>query len=400
MPGPGAYLVGEEEKREVEEVLKTGYVSRYGEADNPSFKRKVVTLEETFAEVVGVKHCVALSGGTGAIMAALVALGVGPGVEVLVPGYTFVASISAIIAVGGEPILTEIDESLTMDPADIEKKITKNTKGIVPVHMLGNPCDLDPIIEIAKKHGLFILEDCCQALGASYRGRRVGSMGDMGAFSLNIYKTITCGDGGLITTNDKNLYEQAFGFHDQGHLPLRMGVEIGKRGLIGINLRLNELSGAFALGQLKKLEYILHTLREKKTKLKDAIIAGGIQNMDFRRINDPGECHTLLTVLFKDISTAHLVAEALGTTTVSHSGWHVYNNMEQILAYTDSAGNRPYRKHMLPQTDDILNRAVNLSVGVADRGLGAGFGINILSDDEEIQKTAEALIRIVKPIVD
>jgi dTDP-4-amino-4,6-dideoxygalactose transaminase len=400
MPGPGAFLVGEEERREVEEVLETGYVSRYGIIDNPRFKRKVVLLEQELAKHIGVKHCVAVNGGTGAIMAALVALGVGPGVKVLVPGYTFVASISAVIAVGGQPILTEIDESLTMDPKDLEQKITKDTKVIMPVHMLGNPCDMNPIMEVAKKHNLFVLEDCCQALGASYKGNKLGSIGDIGAFSLNINKTITCGDGGVVTTNDKNLYERAFGFHDQGHLPLRMGVEIGKRSLIGINLRLNELTGAFALGQLRKLDRILQMLKEKKTKLKHAIIAGDIKNMEFRKINDSDECHTLLTVLFKDKPITSRVAEALNTTTVDHSGWHVYNNMEQILAYTDSEGNKLYQKHMLPQTDDILSRAINLSVGVVDPGLGASFGINILSTDEEIEKTAEEFIRIVKPIVD
>lgn len=400
MPGPGAFLVGEEERREVEDVLETGYVSRYGTADNPKFKRKVVTLEQEFAKYAGVKHCVALSGGTGAIMAALVALGVGPGVKVLVPGYTFVASISAVIAVGGQPILTEIDDSLTMDPQDLEKKITKDTKVIMPVHMLGNPCDMDPIMEVAKKHELLMLEDCCQALGASYKGKKVGSIGDIGAFSLNINKTITCGDGGLVTANDQHLYERAFGFHDQGHLPLRMGVEIGKRSLIGINLRLNELTGAFALGQLKKLEHILQMLKEKKAHFKNAILAGDIKNMAFRKINDPDECHTLLTILFKDAPTAQRVAEALGTTTLDHSGWHVYNNMEQILAYTDSEGNKLYHKHILPQTDDILSRAINLSVGVVDPGLGASFGINILSSHAEIETTAEKFIRIVKPLVD
>ncbi len=400
MPGPGAYLIGEEERREVEDVLETGYVYRYGKADNPKFKKKVATLEQEIIRKIGVQHCIAVNSGTSALMAALVALDVKPGDEVLVPGYTFVASIAAIIIVGGRPILTEIDESLTIDPEDIEKKITKNTKGILPVHMLGNPCDMDRIMEIARKHDLFVLEDCCQALGASYKGKKLGSIGNIGAFSFNFYKVITSGDGGLITTNDKNLHERAFGFHDQGHSPLRRGVEVGKRSLLGINLKLSELPGAFALAQLRKLDTILQTLKEKKTTFKDAITAGNIKNMMFRKMNDPEECHTLLTVLFQDASTAAGVAEALGTKTVIHSGWHVYNNMEHILAQTDSAGNRLYYKHMLPQTDDLLGRAINLSVGVVDAGLGAAFGINILSSDEEIQHKAEEFIRIVKPIVD
>ena len=396
MPGPGAFLVGDEERKEVAEVMESGYLSRYGREEDPRFKRKVVTLEREFAGRVGVKYCVAVNGGTGAIMASLVALGVGPGVEVLVPGYTFVASISAIIAVGGTPVLTEIDESLTMDPQDIEKKITPRTRVVMPVHMLGNPCDMDRIMAAARKHDLLVLEDCCQGLGASYKGRMLGSIGAVGAFSLNINKTITCGDGGLVTTNDRGYYERAFGYHDQGHMPLRLGVEIGKRTLIGINLRMNELAGAFALGQLRKLDSILQTLKVKKEKFKAAIMEAGFKQMSFRKINDPGECHTLFTVLFQDGAAARRVAEALGSKTVAQSGWHVYNEMEQILSYVDREGRRPYRKHMLPQTDAILERAINLSVGVVDPGLGAGFGINVLADDEQIRGKAAEFLKAVR----
>lgn len=400
MPGPGAFLVGEEERREVEEILESGYLSRYGSLENPNFKRKVATLEAHFAKIVGVKHCLALNGGTSAIMASLAALMIKPGAEIIVPGYTYIATMSAVIAVGGKPILAEIDESLTLDPTDVEKKITSKTQGIIPVHMLGNPCDMDRIMRIAREHQLFVLEDGCQALGARYKGRSVGSFGDMGAFSLNINKTLTAGDGGLATTNSRSLYERAFGFHDQGHIPSLLGVEFGTRTVMGINLKLNELTGAFALGQFKKLDKILQTLKAKKTRFKNALMAGDIQNMEFRKINDPDECHTILTVLFADAAAAQRVAKALDTITVFESGWHVYNNMEHLLAYTDSEGNKPYRKHMLTQTDDILKRAVNLSVGVVDAGIGSSFGINILSTKEEIHKKAAEFVRVVKPLVD
>jgi len=400
MPGPGAFLVGEEERREVEEILESGYLSRYGSLENPNFKRKVATLEAQFAKIVGVKHCLALNGGTSAIMASLAALMIKPGAEIIVPGYTYIATMSAVIAVGGKPILAEIDDSLTLDPTDVEKKITSKTQGIIPVHMLGNPCDMDRIMRIAREHQLFVLEDGCQALGARYKGRSVGSFGDMGASSLNINKTLTAGDGGLATTNSRSLYERAFGFHDQGHIPSLLGVEFGTRTVMGINLKLNELTGAFALGQFQKLDKILQTLKAKKTRFKNALMAGDIQNMEFRKINDPDECHTILTVLFADAAAAQRVAKALDTITVFESGWHVYNNMEHLLGYTDSEGNKPYRKHMLPQTDDILKRAVNLSVGVVDAGIGASFGINILSTEEEIHKKAAEFVKVVKPLVD
>jgi dTDP-4-amino-4,6-dideoxygalactose transaminase len=396
MPGPGSYLVGEEERRHVAEVMETGYLSRYGSERDPRFKRKVFTLERLFAERSAVKHALAVNGGTGALMASLVALGVGPGVEVLVPGYTFVASISAVLAVGGVPVLTEIDESLTMDPGDLEGKITARTKVIMPVHMLGNPSDMDAIMKIARKHKLVVLEDCCQALGATYRGRAIGTIGAIGAFSLNINKTITSGDGGLVITDDVGLYERAFGYHDQGHKPLRMGLEIGTRSILGINLRMNELSGAFALGQLEKLDRILAMLREKKGRFKRVLEEAKVPGMSFRKLNDEGECATLLVVIFDDAARAARVAKDLGTKTVAESGWHVYTHMEQILAVTDEKGKPRYRKGMLPKTDDILSRSIALSVGVVDPGLGAGFGINVLSNDEELAAAAERFVRVAR----
>jgi dTDP-4-amino-4,6-dideoxygalactose transaminase len=399
MAGPGAYLFGDEERKEVLDVLETGYLSRYGREDDPRFKHKVVTLEREFAKKMGVKHALATNGGTSSLMAALVALGVGRGDEVIVPGYTFVASISAIIAVGGTPILAEVDESLTLDPSDIEQRISRRTKAIIPVHMLGNPSDIDAIMAIAKKHKIPVLEDACQSLGASYKGKMTGSFGAINAFSLNINKTITTGDAGLVTTDDDELYERAFGYHDQGHKPLRMGLEIGARSLVGINLRINELTGAVGLAQLRKLDRILSLLRDKKRKFKEAIAAGGIRNMGYRTINDPGEIATMLTVLFPDEAGTRKVAVALNVKTVADSGWHVYNHMEQILSWQDEKGRRPNTKGMLTKTDAILSRAVNLSVGVVDPGIGANFGITVLSTDEEIARTAEEFVKKVKPIV-
>jgi 8-amino-3,8-dideoxy-alpha-D-manno-octulosonate transaminase len=399
MPGPGVYFFGDEERQEVQEVLTSGYLSRYGKDDNPSFKQKVFTLEHEFSQHIGARYCVAVNSGTSALMAALTAVGLQPGDEVLVPGYSFIASMSSVIAVGGVPVLTEVDESLTIDPVDAESKITPRTRVIMPVHMLGNPCDMQRILSLAQKYHLHVIEDCCQALGGSYRGRKLGSYGALGAFSLNTYKVINSGDGGLLVTSDQDLYERAFAFHDQGHLPLREGVEVGNRTLIGINMRMNELTGAFALGQLKKLDRILTTLREKKNKFKGAIQAGEIRNMCFRHINDPDECATLLTVQFESPEVTDRVAQTLGSKTIYYSGWHVYNNMEQLLAYKDASGKQPYRKHMLPKTDHILQCSINLSVGVVDPGLGADFGINVLSPDDEIDQKAETFIRLVKPIV-
>ena len=193
MPGPGYYLIGEEEKNEVLEVLSTGHLSRYGSDEDPKFLHKVYSLEQEFAKRTGVTHCVAVSSGTGALMACLTAVGIKPGDEVLVPGYTFVASFSSIIAIGAVPVLVEVDDSLTMDAADARAKITSKTRAIMPVHMLGNPSNMDAITALAKENGLFLIEDCCQALGASYKGKMLGTFGEMGAFSLNNFESYQFG---------------------------------------------------------------------------------------------------------------------------------------------------------------------------------------------------------------
>jgi dTDP-4-amino-4,6-dideoxygalactose transaminase len=398
MPGPGAYLFGDEERRELLDVMETGYLVRYGSDDDPNFKKKVFTFEKEFAEFCKSNYCIAVNSGTAALLCCLAALGIGPGDEVIVPGYTFVASISAIIYSRAIPVLAEIDESLTIDPEDIRKKISKKTKAIMAVHMLGNPCKMDQIMQIAKEYHLYVIEDCCQATGGSYQTKKLGTIGHMGAFSLNFYKTITTGDGGMVITNDLNLYSRAFAFHDQGHQPNRTGIEIGTRSIIGINLKMNELTGAVALAQVRKLKQIITLLREKKQELKSQIC--GITGVGFREITDEGECATILTLLFKDQQSADRFAAQIGTKTIFHSGWHVYNNMEHVLGKkTTTKYNCPYiceaygqnieyRQHMLPKTDSILERAVNISIGVVDSGLGCPFGININSCREELDAIA------------
>jgi len=386
MPGPGNEVVGKEELKEIMDVMESGYMFRYGNLDDNKFKHKVYSLEQEFATYCGAKHALALSSGGAALIVALNAIGLHPGDEVIVPAYTFVACYSSIIFSGGVPILCEIDESLNMDPADVERRITSKTKAIMAVHMLGNACDMDRIMAIAKKHGLLVIEDACQANGGSYRGKKLGTLGNIGTYSLNIFKTITSGDGGLLVTNDSKLYKRAFGIHDQGHSPNRSGVEVGKRCILGMNYRMNELTGAVALAQVRKLDNIITTLHIKKEKFKSAIT--GIPDVHFRMLNDvAGECATLCTVIFDDRKDAAIVARKLKTKTVNQSGWHVYANMEHVNNWL-AEHNLPHGKGAYTRTDDILSRSINISVGVVDGGLGSAFGINIHSSDEEIESKA------------
>jgi len=408
MPGPGMELIGAEEKRALLEVIEAGYLFRYGSADNPAFKAKVYNLEQEVAKLVGVHYGVAVNSGTTALQVALSGLGVGPGDEVIVPGYTFIAGMSSVIYARAIPILAEVDRTLNLDPDDVRRKITPRTKAIMAVHMLGNPARLNELKAIADEHRLLLIEDCAQAFGASYQGRMVGSIGHAGAYSFNVFKTITAGDGGMVVTDDEAAYRRFFGFHDQGHSPMRMGVEVGKRPFVGLDFRMTELTAAVLLAQLGKLDTILSHLRANKRRFKEAI--ADLPGLEFREITDPkGECATLLTVFLPGEEVARKIAKALGTKVVADSGWHVYSNMEQILEkrtitpegcpYTCSyykGGEVKYWKGMLPQTDALLARAINVGIGVADPGLGSAFGVTMRDGFDVVDARAAEFRRVAK----
>ena len=401
-------IIGDEEKQALLEVIESGYLYRYGDLSDPKFKAKVWNLEQDFAKKIGSKYSLAVTSGTTALLTALWALGIGPGDEVIVPGYTFIASITSIIFSRAIPVLAEIDETLTLDPEDVRKKITPRTKAIMLVHMLGNPGHLDEFTNIANEYNIFLIEDCAQALGGTFNGKYVGTFGKIGTFSLNVYKTITAGDGGMVVTDDEELYKRAFSIHDQGHLPLRQGVEQGKRTVLGLNFRMNELTAAVAEAQLKKLDYIKNRLHENKQRLKN--ILSEIKEIEFRKVlDDQGDVGTLLTFFMPTVKSAERLANKIGCTTVAKSGWHVYNNMEHVLGkMTVTSEGCPftcpyykgpeinYYKGMLPQTDNLLSRAINISVGVSDAGLGSAYGIRITSTPDQIDQIGRNLKNAIK----
>jgi dTDP-4-amino-4,6-dideoxygalactose transaminase len=401
LPGPGLEFVGEEELREVAEALQTRQMWRYRfDPDEPP--SKVYQFEREMERTIGVRHAIGTNSCTSALLAGFSALGLGPGDEVIAPGYTFIASLAAIVHAKATPVLAEIDESLTLDPEDVVRKITPRTKAILAVHMLGATADLDALQHVARKHGLLLIEDVAQACGASYHGAAAGSIGAFGAFSLNIFKVITAGDGGVLTTNDQRLYERAFAFHDHGSKPLRDGI-IDEDSLIGLNLRMHELTGAVALAQVRKLPRILDALRRRKSLFEDSL--RDIPGVGFRRVPDPaGDAGTTLTLLFKDTARADRVATAIGSKTLIRSGKHYYGNMPQLLNKRLAAASCPfacpshpstvdYRAGMLPRTDDILSRALSLSVGVTDSYLGTDFGVTVMTPESDVPAKADEFRR-------
>ncbi len=399
-------LIGEEEIAEVLEVLRGGYLFRYGislgsEVD-PRFKGKVYKVEEEIAKYCGLRYAVAVNSGTSALLTALAGLGIGPGDEVIAPGYTFIASLSSIIYARAIPVLAEVDRTFNLDPHDVRAKITPRTKAIMAVHMMGNPARLDELKAIAEDHDLLLIEDAAQAFGATYKGRPVGSIGDVGAFSFNVYKTITSGDGGMIVTDDEEVFRRCFAFHDQGHAPLRTGVEIGERPFIGLDLRFTELQAAVLLAQLRKLPRIVNHLRTNKKRYKEIIAE--VPGLEFRELTDPeGDCATMLTVILPNEPIARSLAKDLGTKVAADAGWHVYSNMEQILEqrtvtpqkcpftcspYTSQGGDMRYFKGMLPRTDALLARSLNISIGVSDPGLSSGFGVTMRDGLDVVEERA------------
>jgi dTDP-4-amino-4,6-dideoxygalactose transaminase len=403
-------LVGEEEIKEVMDVLRSGYLYRYQVGGDPRFQGKVLQLEEEMARRSQVRYAVAVNSGTTALLTALVGLGVGPGDEVIVPGFTFVASISSIVYAGAVPVLAEIDGTLNLDPEDVRKKITPRTKAIMAVHMMGNPARLDELKAIAAEHDLYLVEDCAQAFGASYKGQPIGSLGHVGTFSFNVFKTVTSGDGGMIITDDEELYTRCFAFHDQGHTPLRTGVEIGQRPFLGLDFRYTELQAAVLLAQIRKLPPMLERLRANKQRFKAGI--AGLPGLEFREVIDPqDEIGTILTVILPSAQIAARLATDLGSSVVAQAGWHVYSNMEHLLEqwvvnpvgcsfscphYAERGGDMRYWRGMLPQTDDLLSRAINISIGVPDPGLGAAFGVTVKDGPEVVDERVETFRQVAQ----
>jgi len=366
------YRIGQEELDEVKRVIDSRQLFRVNNG-----LREVETFEKEFGKVIGKEYALLLSSGTGALISALVGLGIGPGDEVIVPGYTFMASASAVLAVGAIPVLAEIDETMTIDPVDVEKKISKYTKCIIPVHICGYPCNMDALCEIAKKHNLYILEDACQADGGSYKGKRLGSIGDAGAFSFNYFKLISAGEGGCIVTDNRKVYERAMIYHDGGAAFRPYSGEFTEPVFMGTQMRSNEIIGAVMRVQLTRMDGIIKDLRRVKKTLMEAL--SGSKLFNFAPSNDAeGDLGTTLALRFHDAEVAKKFAaeEMPNGYLVANSGKHVYYNwgpvMEHRGAHCEALNpynlpqnkdlNMTYTKDMLPNTIDYINRTYHVTL--------------------------------------
>lgn len=372
---PGFEIFGDEERAEVGHVLDTGVLFRYGFDGVRDGVWKARTFEAEFSRRLGAAHCHLCSSGTAALGIAMAACGIGAGDEVIVPTFTFIATIEGVLQAGAVPVFADIDETLCLDPQSVRSRITGRTRAVVPVHMCGSMARIDELASLCAESGLRLIEDTAQAVGASFRGQSLGTFGDMGCYSFDPVKTITCGEGGAIVTDDEDLYHRAEQYADHGHD--HVGSDRGAEGhpILGTNYRISELGAAVGLAQLRKLDWILETQRRNKSRLREAFASCG--DVTFREIPDPeGDSATFLSVFAPDEDTARAWTRALADADVPgcfywyDNNWHYPRRWEHLKAMR-TAGLSPltlldptpdFAAMDIERSDRIMSRTISMLV--------------------------------------
>ena len=361
----GAELIGKEEQEAVSEVIERGVLFRYGFNEKRKNIFRVLEFEAEFNKYTGSLYSLGVASGSAALRVALAALGLKRGDEVITQSFTFVATIEAILEAGGIPILAEVDKSLNLDPRDLETKITEKTRVIMPVHMLGVPARMDEIMAIARKKSIPVLEDSCQACGSSYRGKKTGTIGALGTYSFDYVKTLTTGEGGMVATNDKRLYDRARYYHDHGH---EHNPEVPRgedsHSMTGFNYRMTEIQGAMGKVQLKRLDFVLAEQRKNKAEIRKAVAE--IPGVEFRDQPDPaGDGGDTLAFFLPGARAAKefnavLAREKVDTKILpSAMNWHFVGNWNHIIQFCP-----PFRMDAWPQSEALLKRAIALPISV------------------------------------
>jgi len=361
----GAELIGKEEREVVSEVIDRGVLFRYGFNEKRKNIFRVLEFEGEFRKYMGCSYALGVASGSAALRVALAALGMKRGDEIVTQSFTFVATVEAILEAGGVPIIAEVDKSLNLDPKDLEAKISDKTRAIIPVHMLGVPARMDEIMAVARKKNIPVLEDSCQACGSSYRGKKTGTMGALGTYSFDYVKTLTTGEGGMVVTDDKRLYDLANYYHDHGHEhnpELPRGED--SHSITGFNYRMNEIQGAMGKVQLDRLDFVLAEQRRHKAEIKKAI--GEIRGIEFRELPDPaGDGGDTLAFFLPDGQKARAFNESLAKGKIdtkilpSAMNWHFVGNWNHIIQFCP-----PHRTDAWPRSEALLKRAIALPISV------------------------------------
>ena len=357
---PGAMMIGEQEKRAALRILESKSLFRYY---GPKFQGAVNAFEVEYAKYLVTKHAIGVSSGTGALYCAVAGVGIGPGDEVILPAYTWISSAVTVVAHGGVPVLADVDGSLTLDPRSVETKITSRTKAVMPVHMRGVGGRMDKIMALAKEHGLKVIEDCAQACGGSFGGKKLGAIGDVGTFSFQLNKIVTAGEGGAVVTSDDSIRQRCLMAQDCAAV-----IGIGRTGItvepiIGLNFRMNEITGAIMREQSKKIDRIVGLMRRNKERIKRGI--RDIEGIEFRELPDPeGDTGVCIIFFVKAPEKAVKFSEALGAENIdaftiyqpNHPDGHVYIYWRSVTPRTG------FNENTCPRTLDLLGRAVHIDV--------------------------------------
>jgi dTDP-4-amino-4,6-dideoxygalactose transaminase len=383
---PGVHHMGEEEVDAAVRVLRSRSPFRYYGID---LKGEVEGFESEFAQFLGVKHCLAVNSGTGALHVALAALGVGPGQEVIVPAYMWVSVVAAVVNLGAIPVLADIDDTFCLDPDSVEAKITSRTAGVITVHMSGAAADVEAISAITRKHGIFLLEDCAQCAGGTIHGKKVGTFGQISIFSFQMNKNMTAGEGGCIATNDEHLYNRAVACHDTGYARDAHGRAMFERRdlcLWGHGYRMDEMRASILRVQLRKLPNIIGRMRTSKYRIRQELKK--FSQVKLRRIMDEaGDTGCFLLTTFPTAELAQEVNRALraegivtfsqGVNNIVMTNWglHVYFNIPSLVQRTSAdkggfpwalaenqASQTEYVKGTCPQADSLFERTCLIAI--------------------------------------
>jgi 8-amino-3,8-dideoxy-alpha-D-manno-octulosonate transaminase len=395
---PGFEFWGDEERKEVNDVLETGILMRYGFDGARKGIWKAKELEEEICRKFGAGYAQLTSSGTSALTTAMAALGIGHDDEVIMPTFTFVASFEAVLSVGATPVLVDVNETLTLDPKAVKAAITPKTKCIMPVHMCGSMADMDALKNICEQHDLVLLEDACQSIGASYKGKMLGTIGDAGTFSFDFVKTMTCGEGGVVMTNNKDVYTSCDGYTDHGH-DHNGGADRGAdlHPFIGYNYRISELHAAVGLAQIRKVDHFLAIQKKNYSQLRQIIAT--VPEVTFRSIPDPaGDSCTFLSWFLPTEEITVAFVEEMKAQGVLAGNFYWYKNNWHYISKWDHLKNanflnrqsyhvteklKSYATQSFPASDAVMSRCISTA-------------ISLTWSEDQIQQKGEKMVRAIR----
>ncbi len=397
---PGFERWSDLERKELMDVVESGILMRYGfdGARNGHWKAK--ELEAAVCETFGCKHAQLTSSGTAALTTALSALGVGYGDEVIMPSFTFVASFEAVISVGAVPVLADIDDTLTLDPASVRKNITSRTRAIMPVHMCGSMADMDALQAICREHNLWLLEDACQSIGGTYKGKHLGTIGDAGTFSFDFVKTMTCGEGGVVMTNNQEVYVKSDGYTDHGHDHLGVDRGADLHPFIGYNFRISELHAAVGLAQIRRLPEFLETQKINHTLLKSLL--ADIPGITFRRVPDPaGDSCSFLSWFLPSAEQTSRAVEALRSAGLLAGNFHWYNNNWHYIRKWEHLKQAVTLNQLHPDLRTRIEVEANKDFSASDAIMSrcVSTAISLLWTEEQIREKGTRMSEVIRQAI-